>query len=79
MCECVVKFSDPMEIRDFVTLATRQAFPIRVEHGGLTTSATSIMSLFCRGLNRPLRVFSTASGDDAARFLEALAPYLVAG
>ena len=43
MCECVVKFSDPMEIRDFVTLATRQAFPIRVEHGGLTTSATSIM------------------------------------
>lgn len=37
------------------------------------------MSLFCMGLNRPLRVFSTASGDDAARFLEALAPYLVAG
>lgn len=79
MCECVVKFSDPMEIRDFVKLATRQAFPILVEHGGLTTSATSIMSLFCMGLNRPLRVLSAASEDDAAHFLEALAPYLVAG
>ena len=78
MCECVVKFSDPMEIRDFVTLATRQAFPIRVEHGGLTTSATSIMSLFCMGLNRPLRVLSAASEDDAAHFLAALAPYRTA-
>ena len=79
MCECIVRFSDPMEIRDFVTLATRQDFPIRVEHGGLTTCATSIMSLFCMGLNRPLRVLSAASEDDAAHFLEALAPYRVAG
>ena len=33
MCECTVSFSTPIEIRDFVTLATRQTFPIHVEHG----------------------------------------------
>lgn len=78
MCECTISFSTPMEIRDFVTLATRQTFPIHVEHGGLKTSATSIMSLFCMGLNRPLRVLSAASEDDAAYFLAALAPYRTA-
>lgn len=78
MCECTVSFSTPIEIRDFVTLATRQTFPIHVEHGGLKTSATSIMSLFCMGLNRPLRVLSAASEDDAALFLAALAPYRIA-
>ena len=78
MCECTISFSTPMEICDFVTLATRQTFPIHVEHGGLKTSATSIMSLFCMGLNRPLRVLSAASEDDAAYFLAALAPYRTA-
>ena len=78
MCECTISFSTPMEIRDFVTLATRQTFPIHVENGGLKTSATSIMSLFCMGLNRPLRVLSAASEDDAAYFLAALAPYRTA-
>ena len=78
MCDCTVSFSTPIEIRDFVTLATRQTVPIHVEHGGLQTSATSIMSLFCMGLNRPLRVLSAASEDDAAHFLAALAPYRTA-
>ena len=78
MCECTVSFTTPIEIRDFVTLATRQTFPIHVEHGGLQTSATSIMSLFCMGLNRPLRVLSAASEDDPAHFLAALAPYRTA-
>lgn len=36
------------------------------------------MSLFCMGLNRPLRVLSAASEDDAAHFLAALAPYRTA-
>lgn len=60
MCECVVKFSDPIEIRDFVTLATRQAFPIRVVVKGAVTGI--LYTLLC------VFVFAAADGFRSANF-----------
>ena len=56
MRDCIVSFDSVAEIRDFVALATRQPFPVRVERNGHDASATAIMSIFSMGLNTPLRV-----------------------
>jgi len=77
MHECFVSFSSASEVMAFVSIATKQFFPIHVEQGDLTTSATSIMSIFSMGLNRPLRVLVADAGEGAARFLSQVQPYLV--
>ena len=56
MGECFVSFSSVKDVHAFVTLATRQIFPLHVEDGQMHTDGKSIMSLCCMGLNRPLRV-----------------------
>lgn len=78
MRECFVSFSSAVDILDFVSIATRQYFPIHVEREDMRVNATSIMSLFCLGLNRPLRVVVGDPGADAAPFFSAVEPYLVA-
>lgn len=70
--ECYVLFQSVSDIRDFVSLATKQRFEIRVEQGNLSTSATSIMSVFCMGLNRPVRVLIADAQADTAAFFRAL-------
>ena len=77
MHECFVSFSSASEVMAFVSIATKQFFPIHVEQGDLTTSATSIMSIFSMGLNRPLRVLVADAAEGAARFLSQVQPYLV--
>lgn len=78
MHECFVSFASATDVLDFVSIATRQYFPIHVERENMRASATSIMSLFCMGLNRPLRVVVADPGADAAPFFTAVEPYLVA-
>ena len=78
MRECFVSFSSASEVMAFVSIATKQFFPIHVERGDLRTSATSIMSIFSMGLNRPLRVVIPDSEVDAAHFFSLVQPYLVA-
>jgi len=78
MRECFVSFASAHEVMDFVSIATKQLFPIHVEWGNLKTSATSIMSIFSMGLNRPLRVLVGDAGEGAALFLSQVEPYLVA-
>ena len=78
MRECVVSFSSAMEVHEFVSIATRQFFPIRVEWENTLADAKSIMSLFSMGLNRPLRVVVCDPAVDPAPFFSAVAPYLVA-
>ena len=78
MGECYVSFSSASEVMEFVSIATRQYFPIQLEMDNLRTSATSIMSIFAMGFNRPLRVVIADSNADASLFFSQLAPYLVA-
>ena len=78
MREYYVSFASAMEVHEFVTIATRQYFPIRVERENHCTDAKSIMSLFSMGLNRPLRVVISDAEADTTHFLSALRPYLVA-
>ena len=78
MHECFVSFATARDVMDFVTIATKQYFPIHVERDSMQTSATSIMSIFSMGLNRPLRVVVWDAGEGAARFLSQVKPYLVA-
>ena len=78
MREYYVSFASATEVHEFVSIATRQFFPIHVEREGLCANAKSIMSLFSMGLNRPLRLVISAAEADADPFLSAVHPYLVA-
>ncbi len=78
MREVYVSFASAVEIHEFVSIATRQFFPVHVERGNLRFDAKSIMSLFSMGLHRPLRVVIADAEADATSFLSDLRPYLVA-
>ena len=77
MHECYVSFASALEVYDFVSIATKQEFPIKVERGDLKTDAKSIMSLCSMGFNRPLHVLMPANAD-ADGFLSAVRAYIVA-
>ena len=77
MREYYVSFASALEVHDFVSIATKQHFPIQVERGNLKTNAKSIMSLCSMGFNRPLHVTLPESAD-AEGFLAAVKAYLVA-
>lgn len=77
MRECYVSFASALEVYEFVTIATKQRFPIQVERDNLKTNAKSIMSLCSMGFNRPLHV-TLPENPDAEGFLAAVKAYLVA-
>ena len=77
MRECYVSFASALEIQEFVSIATKQYFPIRVEKGTMQVNAKSIMSLFSMGFNCPLHVVLPEQAD-AAAFFAAVKPYMVA-
>lgn len=78
MKEYYVSFSSAAEVHEFVSIATRQLFPVQVERNNQCSDAKSIMSLFSMGLNRPMRLVLPDTGADAAGFLSAVQPYLTA-
>ena len=78
MRECYVRFTSADDVKNFVSIATKQYFPIHIERGDLKTSATAIMSIFSMGLNCPLRVVLSDAGERAEAFLSQVQPYLVA-
>ena len=75
MAECFVSFTSVKDVHDFVSIATRQFFPLHVENGQMQTDGKSIMSLCCMGLNRPIRVLYPV---EEQAFLQAVEAYLVA-
>lgn len=77
MRECYVSFASALEVYDFVSIATRQYFPIEVERDNLRTNAKSIMSLCSMGFNRPLHVLIPETAD-ASEFLSEVKAYVVA-
>ncbi|MBQ9967468.1 MAG: hypothetical protein IJO88_01940 [Oscillospiraceae bacterium] len=77
MRECYVSFASALEVYDFVSIATGQGFPIKVECAGLKTDAKSIMSLCSMGFNKPLHVLLPANAD-AEDFFSAVRAYIVA-
>ena len=77
MRECYVSFASALEVHDFVAIATRQRFSIRVERDHMQADAKSIMSLCSMGFNRPLHVMIPEQAD-AEAFLSAVKPYTVA-
>ena len=74
MRECYISFGSADQIRDFVSLATRQPCPVRVEREGYATVATSIMGLFGMGLHTLLRVMAP-DVPEMAEFFTELAVY----
>jgi len=78
MSECYVRFTSAHDVMEFVSIATKQYFPIQVEYGDLKTSATSIMSIFSIGFHCPVRVVLPAAGEHAEAFFSQVQPYLVA-
>lgn len=75
MQECYVLFESVSQIRDFVSIATKQKFEIRLEQDNMSTSATSIMSIFSMGLHRPIRVVVPNAQVDTAPFFQAVQSY----
>mgnify|MGYP003295703600 CR=1 FL=1 len=72
--ECYISFDSAAQIRDFVSLATRQPCPVRVQRDGFDTIATSIMSLFGMGLHTILCVVAP-NVPEMADFFTQLSAY----
>ena len=75
MSDCFVAFSSALEVRDFVSIASRQYFPIAVESDNMQADAKSIMSICALGFDRPLhvRIPETADGTE---FFSAVRSYM---
>ena len=56
MREFTVMFRSVKEIGEFVSIANRQSFSVQLLYGSTVLDASSILSLCCLGLNRPLTV-----------------------
>ena len=68
--EYYISFATASQIRDFVTLATRQPCPVRIQRDGYDTIATSIMGIFGMGLHTLLRVVAPDVPEMADFFTE---------
>ena len=77
MRECYVSFASALEVRDFVNIATKQLFSIRVERGNMQANAKSILSLCSLGFHCPLRVVIPEQAD-GTEFFSAVRSYVVA-
>ena len=69
--EFTVMFRSVKEIGEFVSIANRQSFSVST-----VLDASSILSLCCLGLNRPLTV-RVCGGEQSEDFCRAIQPYLV--
>ncbi len=47
MCHFYVKLCTPMDVRDFVSIASVQPFGVTVENDGKMVNGKSLMGLFC--------------------------------
>ena len=74
MNEITVVFRSVAELRDFVGIANRQPYSIRLTCGSAVFNAKSILSLFCVQLGAPLAL-QTQAGVDASEFIGQIAPY----
>lgn len=72
--EYYISFASASQIRDFVTLATRQPCQVRIQREGYDTTATSIMGIFGMGLHTLLRVVAP-DVPEMADFFAALSVY----
>lgn len=77
MRECYVSFASALEVRDFVNIATKQLFTIRVERDNMQANAKSILSLCSMGFNCPLHVVIPEQAD-GTEFFSAVRNYVVA-
>ena len=60
MREFTVMFRSVKEIGEFVSIANRQSFSVQLLYGSTVLDASSILSLCCLGLNRPLTAVNRA-------------------
>ncbi|MBR4308413.1 MAG: hypothetical protein IKT58_02335 [Oscillospiraceae bacterium] len=51
-----IQLASVKDVREFVSLATIQPYPILVEDGERTVNATSFMEMFTLDLSAPLRL-----------------------
>ena len=74
--EFTVMFRSVKEIGEFVSIANRQSFSVQLLYGSTVLDASSILSLCCLGLNRPLTV-RVCGGEQSEDFCRVIQPYLV--
>ena len=77
MREFTVMFRSVKEIGEFVSIANRQSFSVQLLSGTAVLDASSILSLCCLGLNRPLTV-RVCDGAQSEHFCREIQPYVVA-
>lgn len=72
-----VRFSSMRDIREFVSLATLQNYPIRVaDPAGNTADAKCFMEMFTVDFTQPLRLL-IQEGQDTASFSRSASRFLV--
>lgn len=76
MQEFTVMFRSVKEIGEFVSIANRQSFSVQLLYGSSVLDASSILSLCCLGLNRPLTVRISADARSEG-FCHDIRPYMV--
>ncbi len=77
MREFQVKLSSFDEVRQFVSLTTRQSYPIHVAVGDDLTNAKSLIGFFTMDLSKPVSVRIEDDQADITPFLTAIAPFRV--
>ena len=75
MREFTVIFRSVKEIGEFVSIANHQSFSVQLLYGSTVLDASSILSLCCLGLNRPLTV-RVCGGEQSEEFCREFQPFL---
>lgn len=75
MREFTVMFRTVKEIGEFVSIANHQPFSVQLLCGTAVLDASSILSLCCLGLNRPLTV-RVCGEEQSEHFCREIQPYL---
>ena len=76
MREFTVIFHSVKEIGEFVSIANHQPFSVQLLYGTTVLDASSILSLCCLGLNRPLTV-RVCGGEQSETFCREIQPFVV--
>ncbi len=78
MQQMMVQIRSFAQIRDFVSLATRQSFEVLVGNGEHPINAKSLMAMLGLNYRHPLLVRAYCDEETFARFRQEAAPFVVA-
>ncbi len=71
-----INLSSINDVKDFVNLVNRYDFDVDLASGRYVVDAKSIMGIFSLDLSKPITINVHDDSDDAAKFIDAIKPYM---